>query len=97
MQPGEAGDYAFEAGVISGKSVAGKTIDQIGIPANQKAINNFNLKSFTESVKEHFNKSVDFILLDGRNMTPQQRKDVMKYIKQNHSKENSRLITIGFD
>lgn len=98
LKQGEAGDFAFESGMIGESSLAGKTIDQLGLPFKPEALKNFNLKSFTNSITAHFNKKgVDFILLDGRNMTQAQRNGIMDYIKANHSKDMNRLITIGFE
>ena len=96
LKQGEAGDYAFESGILGGKSVAGKTIDQLGIPAS--AVGKFKIGDLTSQITKHFNKKgVDFILLDGRNLSAAEKTTVMDYIKANHSKDVNRLITIGFE
>lgn len=95
LKQGETGDYAFESGIIGNTSVAGKTIDQLGIPA--AAVGKFKMKDLTKQISRHFDKKgVDFILLDGRNLSTSEKKTVMEYINTKHSKDANRLITIGF-
>ena len=95
LKQGETGDYAFESGILGGKSVVGKTIDQLGIPAS--AVGKFKIGDLTSQITKHFNKKgVDFILLDGRNLSAAEKTTVMDYIKTNHAKDANRLITIGF-
>ncbi|MDI9363588.1 MAG: RHS repeat-associated core domain-containing protein [Flavobacterium sp.] len=95
LNQGEAGDYAFESGILNGKSVASKTIDQLGIPIS--AVGKFRIGDLTNQITKHFNKKgVDFILLDGRNLSSKEKTSVMEYIKTNHANDLNRLITIGF-
>ncbi|MGN6419500.1 MAG: RHS repeat-associated core domain-containing protein [Pseudobacter sp.] len=93
---GEKGDYAVVSGSINGKDLAGKTIDQLGIPASAKSY--VKMKEFLRSIDIHLHpdKGVDYILLDGRNFTEAQRGQITEYLNKNHSSDLERVITIGF-
>ena len=95
LRAGEAGDYAFESGTLGGRNVAGKTIDQVGI--KREAANLFKMNELLESISGHFTKQgVDFILLDVRFLTAEQKEVIKNFLRYVPKKDLDRLITIGF-
>jgi hypothetical protein len=72
IKEGEAGDYAIESGTLNGLSVAGKTIDQMGVPLS--AVGKFKMSDIKKQITNHFSKpGVDIVLFDGRNLTQAQK------------------------
>ena len=96
LKEGETGDYAFEKGSINGIDVGGKTIDQVGIP--KSAVGKFRISDLNKQITRHLNEKqgVDYVLIDGRNLTEAERKSVSEYINTNHAKDAKRIMTIGF-
>ncbi len=82
-----AGDFMF----ISGKYI-GKSLDLLGMPLEK--MKNFKMSEFKQSITDHFNKAVDFIGLDLRSFSKEQREEIMQYINQNHKDKIGKLITI---
>lgn len=63
-----------------------------GVPKD--AIPYFKMSEFVSSIKSHFNKKVDLILIDLRNFDKNQVTEVMDYINKNHAKDVDRLIIL---
>ena len=59
--------------------------DLVGFPA--KAIPHVKVSKFTNSIKDHFLKSIDYIVVDIRGLTTTQKNDIKAYIAANHSGE----------
>jgi hypothetical protein len=57
----------------------------------------FKMSEFKKTITAHFNKSVDFILLDARNISKTGKEEVKQFIQTNHPEDVKRLITIGLD
>jgi hypothetical protein len=86
----EAGDFVFTKGVINGKVLSGKTLDQLGPPPAP----GFSLSKFLNSVDDHFNKSVDYLLLDMRSFDETTKTAVRDHIDKKWSSQKERLFTI---
>jgi hypothetical protein len=63
----------------------GKSYDLVGFPA--KAIPHVKVNEFTSSIKDHFLKSIDYIVVDIRGLKPQQQADIKAYIAAKHAGE----------
>ncbi len=83
----EAGDFVATTG-----KYARKTFDHLGIP--KEALSSFKMSEFKKSITSHFNKSVDFILLDVRFFNKAQKTEIFEYIDKTHLKDINRLITL---
>ncbi len=75
-------------------SYEGKTFDLIGLPRGASAFQSDNMRKFLRSVDVHFLKSVDYIVLDVRFMTPAQKETVLRHINARWASEKSRLILV---
>jgi hypothetical protein len=100
LKEGEGGDYAVLSGTLNGESLAGKTIDQFGMPASALA-KGAKFKDFISFIDSHFkkiiDKKVDFLLMDVRAFNKDQIKTIKDYIDKNYSKYKDKLFTIGSD
>ncbi|OQP63237.1 hypothetical protein A3860_25445 [Niastella vici] len=94
LKPGEIGDYAVESGKINGINVAGKTIDQTGVPLS--GVGKFKMEKFYAQIKRHLREKQGayFILIDLRHFSEQERAEVLKHLSDNFSNDASRIITI---
>jgi len=80
LKQGETGDYAIESGKIGGINASGKTVDQLGIP--KTAIGHYKISSLIKQIGEHLDKKgVNFVLLDVRNITTEEKAQVTEYLK----------------
>ena len=83
----------------------GKTFDLLGLP--DKAVpyfqSNPNMfeknylspdKNGQNTVDGHFHKSVDYVILDTRNMTPEQASQIIQYIYSKYDSQLNRLIIL---
>ena len=61
----------------------GKSYDLVGFPA--KAIPHVKVSQFTNSIKDHFLKSIDYIVVDIRGLSTTQQADIKAYIAANHA------------
>ena len=75
-------------------SYEGKTFDLIGLPRGASAFHSDNMENFLPAVDMHFLKSVDYIVLDVRFMTPAQKETVLRHINAQWASEKSRLILV---
>jgi hypothetical protein len=72
----------------------GKTFDLVGIPPGRAGFHGPDMAKFNRSVSKHFLKSVDFVVVDLKNVNPEQARSVKKHLKAKHSADNSRLILL---
>lgn len=86
------GDADFKS--ISG-DYEGKTFDAIGSPASVTSTPKFKMSDFLNSLSEHINKQVDYLLVDVRYMSDTQRQQIMDYLVVNYSNQMDRIIFIG--
>lgn len=77
-----------------GGPYASKVFDLLGIPPGKAQHHSANLEKFLPSVDSHFRKSIDLVVLDIRNMTPQQKATVLKYIDDKWASQKARLILL---
>jgi len=75
-------------------SYEGKTVDLIGLPRGASAFHSDNMENFLPAIDDHFLKSVDYIVLDVRFMTPAQKETVLRHINARWASEKSRLILV---
>ena len=52
------------------------------------------MENFLPAIDDHFLKSVDYIVLDVRFMTPAQKETVLRHINARWASEKSRLILV---
>ncbi len=88
--PSGAGDFISISGPYKGKS-----FDAFGLPENVATYPGYDVSTkFFPSIDKHFNKQVDYLILDTRFMNETQRKSVMDYIDENYSNQKSKLFTL---
>jgi hypothetical protein len=71
-----------------------KTFDLLGIPPGKASFHDSTLKKFLPSLDEHFRKAVDYVVLDARNMTAEQKKTLTHYIDTKWKSQRHRLIML---
>ncbi|HZH16452.1 MAG TPA: hypothetical protein VE057_19025 [Archangium sp.] len=71
-----------------------KTFDLLGIPPGKARFHSPKLEKFLPSVDAHFRKSIDYVVLDARYMTLEQKKTLMEYINAKWKSEKHRLIIL---
>jgi hypothetical protein len=52
------------------------------------------MAKFNKSVTKHFLKSIDWVVLDLRHVSPEQAKAVKDHIDNNHASDKKRLIIL---
>jgi RHS repeat-associated protein len=89
----EVGDYAVESGTINNLSAAGKTIDQVGVPAGVR----YDIKKVLNQITRHLweKPGVDFVLIDARNLNSADKIKVTEYVNKTHAQDANRILTIG--
>jgi hypothetical protein len=71
-----------------------KTFDLLGIPPGKASFHDSTLKNFLPSLDDHFRKSVDYVVLDARSMTAEQKKTLTHHIDMNWKSQKHRLIML---
>jgi RHS repeat-associated protein len=83
----KVGDFVIKSG-----AQAGKIIDHMGPP---KGLDGFVMNDFLKSIDSHLLKQgVDFILLDLRAFSAEQKTLIWEYVSLNHAKDMSKIIRI---
>lgn len=87
--PTGAGEWISMSGPYKGK-----TFDLLGIPPGKAQFHSPQLEKFLPSVDSHFLKSVEYVVLDTRNMTAAQKATLMNYINTKWAAQMGRLIIL---
>jgi hypothetical protein len=72
----------------------GKVFDLVGVPQGKSKFHSDAMERFLPSVDGHFNKSIDYVVLDTRYMRPAQKQTVLRYVERNFSSQRGRLILL---